>query len=585
MVSRMTVRGAGDSDLSSTRVIRRITVVIAIGALAGMLSAILANGFVAAIHWLNDLLLISPRSRMMAQRDWFLVSATVAVPAVGGLVVGLLHRMIRERRAHAPADVIAAIQTRRGRLPAKPAMISGLSSLVALGSGASVGQYGPLVHLGGALGSWLARVFRASTTIDNIAIACGVAAAISTVFHAPIGGILFAHEALLRHFALRAFAPIALASILGYLTANLILPQQPLFQVGAAAVEHLWEFGPFLLLGIACAAVAVIYMQAILAIARAAARMPIAGWLRPALAGAGLGLMALWVPDILGIGRETLRFALIDGAYSQFELLLILTLKIFATALCLGMGFSGGVFAPALVIGSLFGALFGSLLGSLAGVDTSALAVYAVCGMVAVTAPVIGAPLATIAIVFELTGNYGLTIAAMTSVALSNLVVSRLLGRSFFDRQLADRGLDLSSGRSKVLLETRTLEGLVRREYPAVSDDVTVAAACAAMIGAGTGEAFMVDARQRYQGALLLQDLLGSADDQAANQFLTRQKLALRADTTIWGAMEILKDFVGESVAVVDNDHRLMGVVYESDLIEAYLDTLAEMRREEHATA
>lgn len=570
---------------SDTGAVRRIVVVIAIGTLAGVLSAMLANAFVAAILWLNDLLLISPRSRMMESRATLLTAATVGVPAGGGLVVGLLHRLIRERRAHAPAEVIAAIQTRRGRLPPRAGAVSGISSLVALGSGASVGQYGPLVHLGGSLGSALARVFRAPTTTDNIAIACGVAAAISTVFNAPIGGILFAHEVLLRHFALRAFAPIALASILGYVVANLVWPQPPLFQVGEAAVEHLWEFGPFLVLGITSAAVAVVFMQAILAIGRTAARLPLPGWLKPALAGAGLGLMALSVPDILGMGGETLRFAFIDGAYGRPELLLILVLKIFATALCLGMGFSGGVFSPALVIGALFGALFGSMLATVTAADTSTLVVYAVCGMVAVTAPVIGAPLTTVVIVFELTGNYGLTIAALASVALSNLVASRLFGRSFFDRQLAERGLDLSGGRSKALLESRTLAPLLSREFPAVGCDTSVCAARNVMVESETSEAFLLDDRSRYQGTLVLQDLLIADDASPAADHATRREMVLHADTTIWQAMQQIQDFVGEAVPVVDEAGRLLGVVHESDLIKAYLATLSEMRREEHATA
>jgi len=569
----------------SGEVLVRVSVVVLLGALAGMVSAVLANGFVAAIGWLNDLLLISPRSRMMEERAWLVTLAIIFVPTAGGLIGGILHRFIPDRRAHSPADLIAAVQTRKGRLPLRTGVLTGVSSLVSLGSGASVGQYGPLVHVGGSVGSGLARLFRADVSSDNIAIACGVAAAISTVFHAPIAGILFAHEVVLRHFALRAFAPVAVASVLGHVTAQLIWPQPPLFQVAEAQVAHLWEFGLFVVLGIASAGVAVAYMSALLRMARVAGRTKVPAVLRPALAGLGLGLTALWVPDILGMGSETLRLAFIEGAFTQWELLLVMTLKLLATAWCLGMGFAGGVFSPALVIGSLFGALFGSVVGSLLGLDLSSLVVYAVCGMVAVTAPVIGAPLTTVIIVFEMTASYPLTIAALASVALANLVASRYFGRSLFDRQLAERGHDLSGGRSRAILRTHTLAELVSDDYVTVRSDARAGDAREAIVDAGSAEAYLVDARGHYLGTIHLHELVAADNGEPAQRWSDSDALSMREDETVWDAMNALRHFVGEGVAVLDNDGRVVGTVFESDLINAYLELLERMRKEEHATA
>jgi CIC family chloride channel protein len=565
--------------------LRRVLIVVVLGAVAGVASAVLANAFVAAIGWLNDLLLISPRSRMMESRAWLVTLAIVAVPTLGGLVGGLLHRFIPDGRAHSPADLIAAVQTRKGRLPLRTGLLTGLSSLVSLGSGASVGQYGPLVHVGGTVGSALARLFRVGVTSDNIAIACGVAAAISTVFHAPIAGILFAHEVVLRHFALRAFAPVAVASVLGHVTAQLIWPQPPLFQVTEAEVAHLWEFGLFIVLGIASAGVAVAYMSALLRMARVAKRMKVPAVLRPAVAGLGLGLTALWVPDILGMGSETLRLAFIEGAFTQWELLLVMTLKLLATAWCLGMGFAGGVFSPALVIGSLFGALFGSVVGSLLGLDLSALVVYAVCGMVAVTAPVIGAPLTTVIIVLELTASYPLTIAALASVALANLIASRYFGRSLFDRQLTERGHDLSGGRSRAILQTHAIGELLSDEYVAVRPDASAREARDAIVAAASAEAYLVDARGYYAGTVHLHELLSADDSEPAQRWCDPNALSMREDETVWEAMNAMRHFVGEGMAVLDAEGRLVGTVYESDLINAYLELLEQMRKEEHATA
>lgn len=564
--------------------VRRIAAVVTLGAVVGFSSGAAANIFVGTFNWLNDLLLISPDSRAAEHNARLITWATLAVPTAGGLIGGILHWWISDRQAHSPADLIAAVQTRRGRLPLRDEILTGISSLASLSFGASVGQYGPLVHVGGTLGSALSRLFRASITRQNTAIACGVAAAISAAFHAPIAGILFAHEVILRHFALRAFAPIAIASVLGHVASVLVWPQPLLFTVAEVEVAHLWEFALFIALGVCSAFIAVAYMSAILGMGRIARRIKIPAVLRPALAGLGLGLAALWVPDILGLGLHTLRLALIEGGYHDWQLLLVLTLKLLATAWCLGMGFAGGIFSPALIIGSLFGGLFFSLIGALTGLDLSAQAVYAICGMVAVTAPVIGAPLAVIAIVFEMTVSYDVTIAALASVALANLVTSRRFGRSLFDQQLAERGKDLSGGRSRAILRMHSIGELVSDRPLMLDPDTRVAQARRAMADAGTSQACLVDSQAVYEGTVHLHDLLYAGDDEPARRWCDEKAMTMREDETVWDAMHALRRFVGEAVAVVNEDGRLVGVVYESDLIAAYLDLLEGMRREEHAT-
>lgn len=563
-----------------------ITKMAGLGLVIGVISAIMANAFVAGVQWLNARLLVTFLDQV--REDYSLaviVAATIGVPALGGLLVGILLHSLKDQRSHTPADIIAAVQTRRGQLPLRPATLSGLAALVSLGSGASVGQYGPLVHIGGSLGSACARLFRADVTLYNIAIACGVAAAISTVFNAPIAGILFAHEVILRHYALRAFAPVAVASVVGYLVASVILPQPPLFYIEAASVLHFWEYGLFLLLGIACAVLAVVYMQAILLFNRVAQSWALPNIFKPAFAGALVGLIALWVPEILGVGADTLRLIFVEGNFGAGQLLILLVLKLFATALCLGFGFAGGVFSPALLIGSLFGALFGTVL-SMIFTDTitlSNLAVYAVCGMIAASAPVIGAPLTMVVIVFELTGNYELTIAALASVALANLFASQWFDRSLFDRQLRDRGLDLSGGRSKALLMSHSIQDLTSDRYVSLPEHVSVSEACRSMAQAGSADAYIIDPEGRYLGTVHLASLTGIDADSPASAFVLAEDCALQADTSLWTAMHVLRNFIGEGVPVIDEQQHIVGAVFESDLIRAYLDLIEDMRREEHA--
>ena len=571
----------------------RIASIAVLGLVVGVLTSLAAIAFVELVLLLNEWLLISPRSRFMVDDTRLLLLATVCVPALGGLVVGLLHRFIPERRSHGPPDIIRSVQTMDGRIPTRSGFLSALASVVSLGAGASVGQYGPLAHLGATLGSLVARISRGGRWMATVGVGCGVAAAISTAFNAPIAGIVFAHEVILRHYSLRAFAPITVAATMGYVVANVVFERPPLFRVEAISVGFAPEVLGFIVIGAAGAFVAVLYMRAILWSGRIAGKLPVADHFKPMLAGAVLGLVAIWLPDILGIGKETLRFAVIDHAFSPGELAFLLAAKILATALCIGFGFAGGVFSPALLVGILFGALAGNGAELVLGELRSDIAIYAICGMVAVTSAVIGAPLTTILIVFELTRNYDLATAAMVSVVFSNLVAYRIFGRSLFDVQLRMRGFDLSAGRETVILDHRLIESYVTRDYTALAPDMPLREAQSRLVAARSHEGYVVDAGGVYVGTVKLETLVnreetdGLGPETAVARLAEREALILTPKTSIRAAMEQMGDFVGESIPVLEegNGGRMLGVVFEASIVKAYLDTMNDIRREENAGA
>ncbi|MDE0415769.1 MAG: chloride channel protein [bacterium] len=569
----------------------RIVSIALLGAVTGALASLAAIGFVELIAALNDWLFISPRSRFMVDNARWLVVATVGVPAAGGLIVGIIHRYNPDRRSHGPPDIIQAVQGLEPRIPLRSGFLSAMASMVSLGAGASVGQYGPLTHLGATLGSLVAGCARNTRWMVTVGVGCGVAAAISTAFNAPIAGIVFAHEVILRHYSLRAFAPITVAATVGYVLANMVFERPPLFRLETVDASSAPEFVGFVAIGVCGALVAVVYMRAILCSARLARKVPVPDFLKPMLAGAALGLAALWIPDVLGLGKETLRFAVIDQAFGAGELLVLVVAKILATAMCLGFGFAGGVFSPALLIGVLFGALAGNGAEVILGELHSEIAVYAICGMVAVTSAVIGAPLTTILIVFELTRNYDLATAAMVSVVFSNLVSYRIFGRSLFDVQLRMRGFDLADGRHKAILDQRLVEDYVSLDYTALSPDAPLDEAKSRLLEADRHEGYVVDANGIYLGTVTLAELeLSPAGDArgpkvTVGQLARPEPLILTAKTTVWHAMEQMGDFVGESIPVLEagGDGRLLGVVFEATVVKAYLDTTNRIRKEENA--
>ena len=544
-------------------------------------AALIAQAFVAAVVWLNDVLLITPGSRGRAEADLLLV-ATLAVPTLGGLLVGLLRRRAGAERMQGPADVIAAVQTRAGGMAGRAGLATAGGSLLSIGSGATVGEYGPLVHMGGTLGSALARLFRTDVTVINIAVACGVAAAIATVFNAPLAGILFAHEVVLRHFAPRAFAPVALAAIIGYIVANALGARVPMLAGEQLGSPALWEFGLFALLGVAGAALATAFMHAILGASRAARRFRRCEPLKPALAGLVLGSVALVLPEVLGMGFELLRSVTMgDIGLPVAMLALILAARLATTAMCLGLGFVGGVFSPAMVLGALFGAIYGIGLAQGAGLPVIDASAYAICGMMAVTAPVIGAPVTAVVIVMELTGSYALTLAALAAVGIANFIVARTFGRCLFDRELRDRALDLSGGRSKAILGSRDIAPLVSDRYVAAGADDRVDSVRRAALDARRGKVFLVDGDGVYQGSVRLEDLAVADAGQRAIELRDRDDIVMLEHLSLWRAMQRMRRFDGESVAVIDDEGRLVGTLFTSELVSQFLDIQSDLRGEE----
>ena len=557
----------------------------AMGVGVGIVTSLAAILFVDAVRWLNEVTLVSPRARVSLEAHPVqLVAVTLLVPTLGGLLVGLIVRyLVRERRSLGPADTIHTVQSGTPGPSVRSGLGATLGAVLSLGCGASVGQYGPMVYLGTLIGSVAARLDLPVRNLRAIAIGCGVAAAIATAFNAPIAGLVFAHEVILRHYAMQAFAPVTVASASGYVVANVVFERPPLFLVSFEGVAHGYEFVLFAAEGLLCAALAIVFMRALLRGAKLAAATPLPAPLKPAFAGLVLGLVALWIPDVLGTGRETLRFATIENAFRLDELVLIVAAKLAVTVICLAYGFVGGVFSPSLLIGILFGALFGTLLQALGLFPVSHVVVYAICGMMAVASPVMGAPLTTIVIVFELTRHYDLTIAAMVAVVFSNLVAYRVFGRSLFDEQLARRGFDLSAGRDEALLGSLKVSEVVRTDFPTARSGERVSEVVSRLAAAGHAECTLLDATGTYRGLVRLVDLVGQPGSSSVDGCARTDAVVFDERTTLSEAMELLRGFVGDAAAVVSSvDGRLLGMAPESAIIEAYLDRVRELRREEN---
>ena len=518
---------------------------------------------------------------------WWLLLA----PTIGGLVVGLLVRFLMPgRRPYGLADAIQASAMEGGRMSIALGLKAALVNAVSIGSGASVGREGPAVHLGAAIGGWIAERLRLTRSMSRTLLGCGVASAVASSFNVPIAGALFASEVVLGHYGLSSFAPIIIAAVAGTTVSRLYFGDFPAFTLFEHELASLLEFPAFMGLGVLAGLVAVVFVRGIFLSNGLAARIPVADWLKPALAGFVVGLIALQFPQVLGIGYGTVEIAFRD-VLPWALLLAICAAKIVATCISLGFGFGGGVFSPALVIGAVLGGAYGEIVTALGGTLSSGADAYAIIGMGAVAAAVLGAPVSTTLIVFEMTGDYALTIGVMLAVAVSTVITQQLAGGSFFDLQLARRGLDLRHGYEATLLRSIKVGDVMRRTSELVTPDVPLPELRLMLQQSETGEVFVITEDGRLMGTLTLADLSECAFDPGVDTLVNAADAARRSPPVLTmhddlsRALKVMKDSGEGYLAVVEDRDGMVfaGAVREADVMDAYNRSLVEVRREEHA--
>lgn len=394
---------------------------------------------------------------------WYTV---VFVPAFGGLLVGLfLHYIQPSRRPLGVADVIEAKHAPENALRFWPGVGSAIVSASSLGFGASVGREGPVVHLGATIAASISRLFKLPRSSNRVLLACGVAGAVSASFNAPIAGVLFAHEVILGHYALSAFSSVVIASGAATIVSRLYFGDAVAFSIPDYQITSYLEFPAFALLGLVCAMVAVLFQYSLIGTDFVARTVRAPTWIRPAIGGLAVGIIAVWYPQVLGVGYQATDLALRNQLPLDLMMTLII-LKTAATAICLASRFGGGIFSPSLYVGAMTGGAFGLIAASVFPEMASSEGLYAILGMGAVAAAVIGAPLSTTMIVFELTGGYTLSIALLLTVSIATGISTAIHGRSFFHWQLESRGLAIADGPHAQLMRSVRVNDFMERLPP-----------------------------------------------------------------------------------------------------------------------
>lgn len=561
----------------------------------GVAVACAAIGFRQLIYIVQVRLLGSDEENIFDFVTGLTGSRIVFSTVTGGLVISFIYRfLMKSNRAYSIADVMAANAIHHTAIPAKKGLLSAVTSAIALGAGSAAGREGPIVHLGATLSSWISRKLHLPPAMSRTILGCGVAAAISSSFNAPIAGVFFALEVILGHYALNTFAPIVIASVSATIVSRIYLGDYPAFIIPDYHITTFWEFPAFILLGLISAMAAIIFIKTIFFTEKITRKIPIPEWALPPIGGLAIGLLALISPYILGHGYGTTDGALKE-LFSFKLLLLLIILKIAASSISLAFRFGTGIFSPSLFLGAMVGGAFGFIASSMANIygdTTFSYGLYAIVGMGAVASAVLGAPISTILIIFELTGDYQITIALMVSVVISTLVTQHFLkATSVFHMQLKQDGLDLEGGRARHVMRSTFVRTLMINSYTTASSEVTVEQIHDTLLSGQHDHIFILDEGCRIVGTITVTELrtayakekedekdAGAISSSPAVDFARPVPIVLTPSDNLEDAFQKFDMSGEETLPVVTDDAQaeIIGILHLKYVLQAYNKALLE---------
>ena len=539
----------------------------------GVLVAITAHYFVEGARYLLSLRDVKLLTLNLGENKYSVVPIVFMLISAGLII--LVRKTLGVTKWSGPADSIYALHQPKVGVDVRVGLGSTIAAFISAGGGASVGQYGPLVHFGATLATIISKLSGKFIRKD-VLIACGAAAAISSGFGAPIAGIIFAHEALLRRFSIGGLAPISVASIVAAATNRYLFDANLTFQVPSSDLDLVAVLPFVIIFAPICSGIAIFYMVSL----RRCQKIAASGKYRfnTLIFGTAIvvGSIGVFVPEVLGLGNYEIN-QMLSANYELSFLLLLMIVKIFVTALCIGFGFFGGVFGPALFVGAALGGVLSAFLMQ-AGFSSDYGTIIALATLAAVGSSVIGAPLTAVLIVLELTGSYQYALMALLSVTLCSTLTYKLFGLSFFDRQLLDRGIDLSRGREYTQMTQISVSEIEFSDHLTFKPGTEGQKILNVMTEKQMTEAYIVDDEQLLLGKINILSLVEDRDNYMDR--IEQNPVTLSSDNALTDAIEIASNFVGESIPILE-EKRLVGAITEGDLFTKVLALEDDLRNEE----
>ncbi|MFH1687021.1 MAG: chloride channel protein [bacterium] len=568
---------------------RGMHILMALAVVVGLTTGLGAVGFIHLIRYFNNLffgLTDQVLTQAVGQIDfkfWLPL-----IPMLGGLLVGpIVYKFASEAKGHGVPEVMNAVARLGGIIRPRVAAAKTIASAICIGSGGSAGREGPIVQIGAALGSTIGQLFRMSGDRVKVLVGCGAAAGISAVFNAPIAGVIFSLEIILGDFAAKTFSPVIISSVVASVVTRTFMGNHPAFEVPSYSLVSAWEIPLYMVMGGYMGILGVGFTRVLDVFEDLFDRLRVSGWIKPAIGGLLLGGVAIFYPQVLADGYDTIKLTLY-GQIGVGLLLILVVLKMLATSLTLGSGNSGGIFAPALFMGAVGGGAFGFLVNYIWPGVTASPGAYALVGMAGMVAATTHAPITALLIIFEMTSDYRIILPLMVTVVFSALVAGKLFEHSIYTLKLAKRGIDIRGGKDINVLRAAQVTEVMDGNFTSIVASTPLAEIFRIIERSNESYFVVVDKLQRLKGVLSFQDLRSLLSEHSldylaiAHDLVHPETAVVYPDDTLEQAYNLvnLRDLKLIPVVQRSDNKRVIGVVRREELMDYYNKRLIETLRQ-----
>ena len=505
----------------------------------------------------------------------------VLVPTFGGLVAGvLITYVVPEAKGPGVPEVIIAVTNMQSRIRHRVTILKALITGLLIGTGASVGREGPVVQIGASVGSSIAQMFNLNPDLRRVCLASGAAAGIAATFNAPIAGAMFAMEIILLDMEITYISHIIIAAVVASVGSKLFWGEFITFNFTPFILYSYSELYIYLFLGISAGLLGILFIRMIYGFDHLFEKIRLPDWIKPAIGGLILGGLILVVPQVAGVGYETVNAAL-GNSIGLKLVLIILAAKLLATSMSIGSGMSGGIFAPSLFLGAALGLATGIVADQLFPQLAISPGCYALVGMGAFVAGTTLAPITAVLTLFELTYSYEIILPLMVACISSVMFVRLFFGYSAYEMKLIRKGVNIVRGHDVGRLKDIRVTDVMLYDYETITNSATLAEVAKRMADSTYPHYVVLNQAGELVGMLSINDLQHSLDKYenlkdliVVDEVMTKDVLYLTTQDDLKDAFHLFEKKKTSCLPVVqpNNHKKVVGLLKRHDFMLAYED-------------